>query len=214
MSRQVKLLKKENEELEKQLSKENEELQTDMVVYIRSPNISDMDQELVRRDITQMLIDGQNRGVGAAEVIGDDYKAFCDNVMIEIPKLSTKMRILTVIRDIIPALIVLIGIWVVFGILKQCLHGEAWYLTPLSVFDLIIGAAMLLIASLSVVYITRNSFSLKPTVEIGIILVVIAAVVCCALFVKDKTLFAPSVFSDAVLAAALYIAYRSVDKKL
>ena len=35
MSREAKALKKENNELEKQLSKEIEDIQTDMVVYIR-----------------------------------------------------------------------------------------------------------------------------------------------------------------------------------
>ena len=51
MSREAKALKKENNELEKQLSKETEDIQTDMVVYIRSANISELDQERVRRDI-------------------------------------------------------------------------------------------------------------------------------------------------------------------
>lgn len=70
MSREAKALKKENNELEKQLSKETEDIQTDMVVYIRSANISELDQERVRRDITQMLIDGEARGESAADVIG------------------------------------------------------------------------------------------------------------------------------------------------
>ena len=70
MSKRSKLLREENNESEKKLSKETNAVLTDIVVYIRNANISDYSQELVRRDITQMLIDGENRGLSAAEIVG------------------------------------------------------------------------------------------------------------------------------------------------
>lgn len=76
MSREARMLRDENNKLEKQLDDKTNDILTDIVVYIRSANISDIDQETVRRDITQMLIDARGRGETAADVIGGDYKAF------------------------------------------------------------------------------------------------------------------------------------------
>lgn len=96
MSKRTKLLRKENNELEKQIKADNDQILTDMVVYIRSANISSYDQERVRRDLWQMLLDGERRGMTPEEVIGDDYKAFCDAVISEIPHLSYRQRFLSV----------------------------------------------------------------------------------------------------------------------
>lgn len=52
MSREARVLRDENNELEKQLDDKTNDILTDIVVYIRSANISDIDQENVRRDIT------------------------------------------------------------------------------------------------------------------------------------------------------------------
>lgn len=59
MSREARVLRDENNELEKQLDDKTNDILTDIVVYIRNANISDIDQENVRRDITQMLIDAR-----------------------------------------------------------------------------------------------------------------------------------------------------------
>ena len=71
MSREARVLRDENNELEKQLDDKTNDILTDIVVYIRSANISDIDQENVRRDITQMLIDARGRGENA-----DDKRVF------------------------------------------------------------------------------------------------------------------------------------------
>lgn len=214
MSREAKALRKENNELEKQLSKETEAIQTDIVVYIRSANISDIDQERVRRDITQMLIDGEARGESAADVIGGDYKAFCDEIIDEIPKLSRTKRVLTAIRDVLPALMVLFAIWAVFGVLKQIINGQTWYITPMSVSDTITGAALLIAATVIVVYITKNSFNARPAPLICLVLLIIAIALCGELLFPDKAVFSPHIAADAALLAVLYAVYKIIDNKL
>ena len=80
--------------MEKQLQADgNASLLTDIVVYLRSANISPYDQEKVRRDIREMLMEGEKRGETAEDIIGGDYKLFCDEVVAEIPKLSRKVSI-------------------------------------------------------------------------------------------------------------------------
>ena len=87
MSRRTKLLMKENNDLSSQLRAEDNRVLTDMVVYIRGADISEYQQELVRRDITQMLIDGEQRGDTLEEIIGGDYKDFCSKVKDFAPRM-------------------------------------------------------------------------------------------------------------------------------
>ena len=214
MKNEAKRLRDENNKLEKQLKGAVNDILTDIVVYIRSYGISDLDQELVRRDITQMLIDGQERGESASDVIGDDYKSFCDSVMAEIPKLSTKQRIMTSIRDILPALMTLFAIWAVFTAIKQAVSNEAWYITPLSVSDVIIGAALLIAAAGIVVYITKNSFDTKPAGLVCMLLLIIAAALAAALLLPEKIIFSPHIAADIALLVVLFAAYKLIDRKL
>ena len=72
MSKQVRQLLRENNEMEKLLSEDGRSVMTDIVVYLRCADISDIDQEQVRRDIMQMLIDGEARGMSPYEGIGED----------------------------------------------------------------------------------------------------------------------------------------------
>ena len=90
MSKRTKLLLKENNAFESQIQNEdNRAALTDIVVYIRSANISPYDQERVRRDIGEMIVDGEKRGKTAKEIIGDDYRLFCDRVIAEVPQPSS-----------------------------------------------------------------------------------------------------------------------------
>ena len=214
MSREARVLRDENNELEKQLDDKTNDILTDIVVYIRSANISDIDQENVRRDITQMLIDARGRGENADDVIGGDYKAFCDAIIAEIPKLSAKQRIMTAIRDTLPALGLMIGIWVVFSVAEQIINGETWYVTPVSVTDILGGAAMLILATLIVVYITKNSFNAKPAALVCLILLITAVVLCAALLLPNRIIFSPNIAADAALIIVIFAAHKIIDNKL
>lgn len=213
MSREARVLRDENNELEKQLDDKTNDILTDIVVYIRSANISDIDQENVRRDITQMLIDARGRGENADNVIGGDYKAFCDAIIAEIPKMSTKKRVMTAIRDTLPALGVLIGIWAVFSVIEQIINGATWYVTPVSVTDILGGAAMLILATLIVVYITKNSFNAKPAALVCLILLITAVVLCAALL-PNRIIFSPNIAADAALVIVIFAAHKIIDNKL
>lgn len=214
MSREARMLRDENNKLEKQLDDKTNDILTDIVVYIRSANISDIDQETVRRDITQMLIDARGRGETAADVIGGDYKAFCDAIIAEIPKLSAKQRIMTAIRDTLPALGLLIGIWVVFSVAEQIINGTTWYVTPVSVNDILGGAAMLILAILIVVYITKKSFNSKPAALVCLILLITAVALCAALLLPSRIIFSPNIAADAALVIVIFAAHKIIDNKL
>ena len=126
MNRRTKRLLAANNELEKELTPENNRAMTDIIVYLRAANITEYQQELVRRDITEMVLEGQRRGATMEEVIGEDYKAFCDAVLLELPKRTAGQRVWSAVGSACLYVDVLAVIWLAFGALGWLL-GEGAY---------------------------------------------------------------------------------------
>ena len=99
MSKRTRMLRNESEQMSEKISKDGRKVLEDMTLYIRGVDISVYDQERVRRDITQMILDGEQRGDPASSVIGEDYKDFCDSVLEEIPRLTAGQKVMMTIRD-------------------------------------------------------------------------------------------------------------------
>ena len=81
MANLVEKLRKENNKSDKLLSKENALIMTNMIVYLRSSDLSDYDIEVIRRELFGMIYEAQLRNESASQVIGDDYKSFCEELM-------------------------------------------------------------------------------------------------------------------------------------
>lgn len=94
MSRDSRRLRKANNELERQVGFSSWDVLTDITWYLRSSKLTNMQQELVRRDIITMVIDGERRGQTAKNVLGEDYQAFCDEIIAAVPRTSLKRRLL------------------------------------------------------------------------------------------------------------------------
>ena len=81
MNKKTKRLLENNNCREKALSQESQAVMTDLVVYLRGQNISMYHQEEVRWDIQEMVLEAENRGETIAQVIGEDYQTFCDEIV-------------------------------------------------------------------------------------------------------------------------------------
>ena len=92
MYQKRKELNRENNTLDKQIFAENQGVFTDMICYLRGSSLSAYDQERVRRDLTEMVLDAQERGDTLSDVIGGDYKAFCDEIIASLPHKSAGRR--------------------------------------------------------------------------------------------------------------------------
>ena len=92
MNRVLRHILKENNRLSERLSPENQQMETNIVVYLRASAISEYQQERVRRDILQMMLDGQARGDSMVDVLGDG-KAFCDALLEELPPRSLREKV-------------------------------------------------------------------------------------------------------------------------
>ena len=108
----------------------------------------------MRRDFTEMLLEGERRGLPPREVIGPDYQSFCDSVIAEVPGLSGRARLLTPLRDILLCAAVLLGIRLAFRCVDWLLGVEQWPCLTVTLGDavsagLILAGAFLLFAVLA-----------------------------------------------------------------
>ena len=121
MNKKTKEILKANNEREELINEENDKVLTDMICYLRGSNISEYEQELVRADIIEMVLDAQERGENINSVFGGNYKEICDNIIAELPQKTTKQKVLEGVN------IVFMCMWIVGAILvvKQLIIGMA-----------------------------------------------------------------------------------------
>lgn len=207
MNKQTKALLKENNALEARLDKDTVDVLTDIVVYLRGANISEYNQELARRDITNMLIEGQERGQSAREVIGDDYKAFCDAVIAEMPQMTRKERVINCVQTMCGCFGLLLLIWTLFNAPR----GSFRYI-EFSLGD-IISAVMIVAASCAIVaVVTKKSFAEKKIKNWAACLLfgLVAALCVMPSFLIRRALFT----APTVVMLIISLVLMGVDKLL
>lgn len=216
MSKRTKQLLKENNELEKQINSTNTEILTDIIVYIRSANISVYKQEVVRRDIIQMIIDGENRGSSAADVIGGDYKNFCDSILNEIPKLSVKEKVLSSLRDTGLSIIVLTLIWLCFNVIDILMGANSWPYVTITLGNIISGMLIICTAFGLFTIFSKNSFNkdfLRSKKMFLILFSIVTICICANTFLNYK-LFKIHMFIAVIGIMVLFIVYKIIDNKV
>ena len=135
MNRVLRHILKENNRLSERLSPENQQMETNIVVYLRASAISEYQQERARRDILQMMLDGQARGDSMVDVLGDG-KAFCDALLEELPPRSLREKVVESLGNGGFYLGILAIIWSVAA-LVQALVQNSWPYLPVSLGSLI-----------------------------------------------------------------------------
>lgn len=81
---------------EKHLLFSNKKIYNQLISYISSFQIQEDELIGIKLDILYMTLNAQQRGESLTEVVGGDYKQFCDSIVKE----SSKKTIVTKIRDI------------------------------------------------------------------------------------------------------------------
>lgn len=161
MKKQCRELNKNNNIREKEIYKNNEKIYTDMIVYLRGADMTEYNQELVREDLIQMILDGQERGDDIQKVIGDSYKEICDEIIETIPK-RTRIQKIGSMLELSLAFIWILG---VISIAKIVIGNfvsskESWGFI-LSIGDMINMLIIILVANITVKYICKTAFNNK-----------------------------------------------------
>ena len=214
MNKTTKQLLEENNRRGEQLTPENQKILVDIVAYLRGSSASTYQQELVHRDILDMLQEGEARGQTAPQVIGEDYQTFCDEILAELPKRSMKQRIVYALSTVSLSAAVLLSIRLVFFLVEAPFQNRAftpWFPMTLGQFW---GGIMLNTYSYSLVeHICRNSFEDRnPSRLQGI-----SFFVCIGLFFilrifLRQTLFFLHAGIAALLIAVLFLIYKITNR--
>ena len=207
MNKKTKAILRENNELEKRLSKEADRVLTDIVVYLRQADVNEYNQELARRDITNMLIEGEARGENAAAVIGGDYKAFCDAVIAELPKKTKKEQLSDAAQIVLLCIGLLLGIHSVFGMIAALAASKSMTLA-ITWGDALTVLLISVFAVTTVNLICRNAFDkVEKTWLPPLLLGVAAAVSVMPGFLIKAAIFHANAFvllASAVLILGIY----------
>ncbi|MCR5083866.1 MAG: hypothetical protein K6B15_10385 [Parasporobacterium sp.] len=162
MNKKAKLLNKQNNELDELIKDENQKVFTDIICYLRNSDLSDYNTEAVRNDITNMIIDAQKRGDSIDEVIGEDYKEFCDSIIATFPRKMPFEKMLEIIDlfCICISIIMLIFMFLsqnTIDIIRNLATNQAVDLTYTVTLGTIIGFVSIIIFSIFIVKMILNN---------------------------------------------------------
>lgn len=222
MKRICKELMKKNNEREKEILECNDEIYTDMIVYLRCSDITEYNQELVREDLINMIIDGQNRGDDIKKVMGGNYKDICDEIIESMPKKTKLQKVMTTIGTSITASWIVGIIYVFKQILFNLAKGNEEWNFVLSVGDIINAVLIIFFANLIVKYVCKNAFKrenkVKEFIKDWIASVILLVALVGFSYFLDFTILNISIVMAAIIVACLFILDKAasfiIDEKV
>lgn len=214
MNKKTKELLEKNHALEKQLSPQAAAVMTDLIVYIRGANISDYHQESVRYDLLQMIIDGEIRGDTIDDIIGEDVQSFCDEVLSEVPQLSTKERILSTVSLCCLCLSVLCFIWLIYMGINVIKGNVTLPYLPLTNGQLLSAFLINAVAISLYHYVTKTSFDHNALTNKALYIVFFLFMLAAILLntFMTTTLLSLHIIVIPIMILVLFILYRVIDR--
>lgn len=213
MNKATKQLLEENNRRGEQLTPENQKILVDIVAYLRGSSASTYQQELVHRDILDMLQEGEARGQTAAQVIGEDYQTFCDEILAELPRRSARERTIYGLSVVSLSAAVLVVIWLGFSLFTAVIQGPFTLWLPVKLGQLLGGTLIIAFSYGLVEYVCRTSFEDRSPTKVqvfGIFVGMVLFFLICMLL--RQTLFSLHAGIAAVLAVVLYLIYKVTDR--
>lgn len=229
MNRKTRELNRSNNDLDQQINAENREAFTDMICYLRVSKISAYHQELVRHDLTEMVLSAQQRGENIREVIGEDYKGFCDNVIASLPPETRRQRIMNFFDTLCWCLSILGLINIVISnetimLIRNAVTGKPLdFSISISLGSLIVIGIILAAAFVIVEVITKKSFQIgkgkkghrTKTFAIAAGLTgagITAAVLAITIWLGRVTLVTVNLWIACSIVLALYVVHKILDR--
>lgn len=216
----VKAMIKSNFELSKGLNKENDIIYTDIVCYLRVSLLEEVKTEEIIADILDMFLRSQEQGKAIREIIGEDYKAFCDSILESLePKKFSFKSLKENAEIIINGLFILLTIDIMFSYLPKLIKSKDITQYSLNASFLINSAIIIILAIGIVNYIGKNSFKLtksKPKkITYFFIWLGFSAFILGTMFISFKLskypLFSLNIYF-VIVPVALYWIYKGYSK--
>lgn len=159
MKKQCRELLRKNNKREKEIHKNNDKIYTDMIVYLRGSDMTSYNQELVREDLIQMILDGQDRGENIEKVIGKNYKEICDEIIETMPKKTKLQKIVSTLELSLSIIWILGAISIAKTIITNFVSNNNNWDFVLSIGDIINMIIIILIANIVVEYTCKTAFN-------------------------------------------------------
>lgn len=214
MKKKCRELLKSNNKREKEIYKNNEKIYTDMIVYLRGSDMTEYNQELVREDLIQMIIDGQNRGDDIQKVIGENYKEVCDEIIETMPKKTTFEKVIGIVEMSTSSIWILGMVYIIrLAIGNFITHNESWNFS-LSIGDIINILIVISLANIFVNYICKTSLNNKKENKVVsflktwvVCMLILGIMVICAYYL-NYTIVNISIISAVIIVAVIFIIDR------
>lgn len=166
MNKKTRNLLKENNAYEKSnLTDHCKDVITDIVCYLRGSNLSEYNQEIVRRDIDYMLVDGQKRGETPESVIGSDYQLFCDEIIKSFPERTMSDKLMSEVNESTGAISVIAVIWLIGKLVQAAIQNTSVFHLNITLGEIMSGIILVVDAKIIFNYIMRSIFSENNKLE-------------------------------------------------
>lgn len=200
MNRKTKSLIKENKRREKEINKENDKILINIILYLRGSDLSRYHQEMVRSDLIEMIIDGQERGDDIQKVIGENYREICEEIISSFPPKSNGEKIFQFASEIILILWIFGIISVVSDFLIIRFITKESYQFNLTTGKIISGILIILFTETYIHFLCKQAFAPQKVAK-GIFEFLLIWVI---VFIIS---FIPIIFKSVILTIPLQIAF-------
>ncbi len=218
MNKECRELRKKNNEREMAILKENDEIYTDMVVYLRGADINQYNQELVREDIIELIIDGQQRGDDISKVMGGRYKEVCDEIIEVMPKRTRKEKVMDCVTTSLSCIWILGGNYLVQQFVSVLINGTSDFNFTFTIGNLISSAVIILAANVIVEYICKTALREKKKrnkifefAKYWVISFTVFATIVFSNFYLTTPLFIMPMFGAALVVVAIFAVERALS---
>lgn len=215
----LKLIRKDNCEQEKSLFIENLTIITDMVVYLHSSDLCEYDIEIIRKDLMGMALEAQLRGEKFSNVIGEDYKSFCNKLISSGDRKSTKKKIL----NFLFGATIVVGFMLISEILMYLGTSSKDILKfhmPIT-WGFVLSTLLIIVVGYGTIrFITKNSFKLsdqssRRTINLfGISFMMIFCIIgCIKYFLRNSVIGTINYWYPLIIVAVILIVIKLLDKQ-
>ncbi|WP_240794277.1 DUF1129 family protein [Bacillus sp. BHET2] len=183
-----------NNQKREELSEENEKYYSDFLIYMRLQlSLSEQQTEEILMEILDHIIEGQQEGKTARMILGDDPKAYADEIIEQLPnekKRSVARFILSLSMNLVGYLLIIRGLVLLIGPWFIEISSEIFPVTYgiiafIIVFSSLIGVRIIFSIINSSLFKEKQS-TLKDSIKAGTMgMLSMGIIICSPYFLPD-----------------------------
>lgn len=200
--RKYKEIQNKNNQQENQLKTENKEGYQNIILYLRGANINIYQQELIRQDLLNLVLEGQSRGESIEDVLGEDLQSVADEIILSVPKMTNIEKFLNAISLFLRITLVLGAVKVGFSLLNWLTISNGEPVVEVGLTDVFFNVFIGLVSVFIIYKIVDDSlnesdqFTKQSRFSIFAATVIIFILIVTFLFLSFK--FNPIIFSTSI----------------